>query len=192
VVSERDPEEALDQLDAGEVEIAVTVDYPGAPSRQDARYHRVDLLTDVMDAVVPAGHPLARRSSVDLGELSGDVWVGAAASDTCSHVVSGICAASGFSPDIQYCCREWDAVAALVAAGVGVSLIPRSAQPLRQCGLAVLPVTGAPASRQLFALTRAGAEMDPGTRATLGAMTGVAAARHTEIIEAAEVVIVPA
>jgi DNA-binding transcriptional LysR family regulator len=186
VVSERDPEEALDHLDAGEVEIAVTVDYPGAPSRQDARYHRVDLLNDVMDAVLPASHPLAGRQAVDLAELSGDVWVGAAASEACGHIINGICAASGFSPDIQYHCREWDAVAALVAAGVGVSLLPRSAQPPRQCGLVVLPVTGAPASRQLFALTRAGTEMDPGTRAALDAMAEVADARPTEITKTPE------
>ena len=176
-VSEQEPDEALELLDAGELEIAVTVDYPGAPSREDARYRRVDLITDVMDAVVPADHPLAGRSSIDLAELAGDVWVGAAASDACAHIVTGICAAAGFSPDVQYYCREWDAVAALVAAGVGVALIPRSAQPLRPPGLAVLPVAGAPASRLLFALVRAGTEMDPGTHAVLEALSAVAAGR---------------
>ncbi len=176
-VSEQEPDEALELLDAGELEIAVTVDYPGAPSRQDARYRRADLIADVMDAVVPAGHPLAGRSSIDLTELAGDVWVGAAASDACAHIVTGICAAAGFSPDVQYYCREWDAVAALVAAGVGVALIPRSAQPLRPHDLAVLPVVGAPASRLLFALTRAGTDLDPATRATLEALNTVAAAR---------------
>src|SRR6185437_12840831 len=158
-VSEQEPDEALDLLDAGELEIAVTVDFHGAPSRQDARYHRVDLIADVMDAVVPAG----------------DVWVGAAASDACGHIVTGICAAAGFSPDVQYYCREWDAVAGLVAAGVGVALIPRSAHPLRPSGLAVLPVAGAPASRLLFALVRAGTELDPGTRAALDALSAIAA-----------------
>jgi DNA-binding transcriptional LysR family regulator len=176
-VSEREPDEALELLDAGELEIAVTVDYPGAPSREDARYRRVDLIADVMDAVVPAGHPLAGRSSIDLTELAGDVWVGAAASDACSHIVTGICAAAGFSPDVQYYCREWDAVAALVAAGVGVALIPRSAQPLRPRDLAVLPVVGAPASRLLFALTRAGTDLDPATRTALEALSAVAATR---------------
>jgi DNA-binding transcriptional LysR family regulator len=184
-VSEQEPDEALDLLDAGELEITVTVDYPGAPSREDARYCRADLIADVMDAVVPADHPLAGRSSIDLTELAGDIWVGAAASDACGHIVTGICAAAGFSPDVQYYCREWDAVAALVAAGVGVALIPRSAQPLRPRGLAVLPVEGAPASRLLFALVRAGTELDPGTRAALDALAAVAAARPDGIIAAA-------
>ena len=58
-VSEEEPDEVLGLLDAGELEIAVTVDYPGAPAREDARYRRVDLIADVMDAVVPGG-PSAR------------------------------------------------------------------------------------------------------------------------------------
>ena len=176
-VSEQEPDEALGLLDGGELEVAVTVDYPGGPAREDARYRRVDLISDVMDAVVPAGHPLAARDAVNLTELACDVWVGAAASDACGHIMTGICAAAGFSPDVQYHCREWDAVAALVAAGVGVALIPRSAQPLRPHNLAVLPVVGAPASRLLYALTRAGTEQDPATRATLEALEAVAAAR---------------
>jgi DNA-binding transcriptional LysR family regulator len=175
-VSELEPREALDSLDAGEIEIAVTVDYPGAPSRQDTRYRRVDLIADVMDAVVPADHPLAGRSCVRLAELSAEVWVGAAAGDPCGHIVNGICAAAGFAPDVQYHCQEWDAVAALVAAGAGVALVPRSAQPLRPPGLTVLPVTGEPATRLLFALMRAGTETDPGTAAVLRALEAVAAA----------------
>jgi DNA-binding transcriptional LysR family regulator len=182
-VSEQEPRDALDLLDSGELEIAVTVDFPGAPSRQDARYRRVDLIADVMDAAVPLGHPLAGRTAVELTELADEVWVGAAASDACRHIVTGICAAAGFSPDIQHYCREWDAVAALVAAGVGVSLIPRSAQPLRP-PLALLPVTGAPATRVMYALVRAGTETDPGTAAALAGLSAAAAARPDGITAA--------
>jgi DNA-binding transcriptional LysR family regulator len=187
-VSEREPDEGLALLDAGEIEIHLTVDHPGAPSRLDARYRRVDLITDVMDAVVPAGHRLAARAQADSGEvelaeLAGEVWVGAAASDACGHIITGICAAAGFAPDVQHHCREWDAVAALVAAGLGVSLIPRSAQPLRPGGLAVLPVAGGPASRLMYALVRAGTETDPGTAAVLAALRAVAAARSDGIAD---------
>jgi DNA-binding transcriptional LysR family regulator len=65
---------------------------------------------------------------------------------------------------------------------VGVALIPRSAQPLRPSGLAVLPVAGAPVTRLLFALVRAGTELDPGTRAALAALGVVAATRPDGII----------
>jgi DNA-binding transcriptional LysR family regulator len=174
-INEQEPREALDLLDAGEAEIIVTVDYPGAPSRQDARYRRVDLIDDVMDAILPADHALAGQPSVHLTDLATEAWVGAAASDPCGYIVNGICAASGFTPDVRHHCQEWDAVAALVAAGAGVALVPRSAQPLRSAGLAVLPVTGVPATRPLFALVRAGTETDPAIAAVLETLSAVAA-----------------
>jgi hypothetical protein len=48
----------------------------------------------------------------------------------------------------------------------------------------VLPVAGAPASRLLFALVRAGTELDPGTRVTLEALGAVAAARPDGMVPA--------
>lgn len=174
-VINREPRDALDLLNAGEAEIIVTVDYPDAPSRQDARYRRVDLIDDVMDAVLPADHPLASRSRIHLTDLATETWVGAAASDPCGYIVNGMCAASGFTPGIRHLTQEWDAVAALVAAGAGVSLVPRSAQPLRASGLAVRPVTGVPATRTLFALLRAGTEADPATASVLETLVGQAA-----------------
>jgi DNA-binding transcriptional LysR family regulator len=171
----REPRDALDLLDAGEAEIIVTVDYPEAPSRQDARYCRVDLIDDVMDAVLPADHPLAGQDFIDLTDLATEPWVGSAASDPCGYIVNGICATAGFTPDVRHDTQEWDAVAALVAAGAGVALVPRSAQPLRPSGIAVLPVAGAPATRPLFALLRAGTEADPAIATVLEALRAVAA-----------------
>lgn len=170
----REPLEALELLDSGEAEIIVTVDYPGAPSRQDPRYCRVDLIDDIMDAVLPAGHPLADQESVDLAELATEAWVGSAPSEPCMHIVNGLCAAAGFTPDIRHLTQEWDSAAALVAAGAGIAMIPRSAQPLRGSGLAVLPVTGAPATRTLFALLRAGTDADPAIAAVLETLVAVA------------------
>ncbi|HWB36821.1 MAG TPA: LysR family transcriptional regulator [Rugosimonospora sp.] len=174
---EYEPAEALALLDAGELDVVVAVDFLGAPTRRDRRYHRVDLITDVMDAVLPTGHPLADPAGVRLADLAGEVWVGAAANDACAHIVNGVCASAGFAPDIRHHCREWSAAAALVAAGAGVALIPRLAQPLHQDGLVVCPVLGEPASRLLFALARAGTEVNPGTAAVLDTIRAVATDR---------------
>jgi DNA-binding transcriptional LysR family regulator len=172
---EREAEEALELLDAGELEVALTVDFLGAPSRQDRRYHRVDLLVEPMDAVLPVGHLLADPAGVPLTALAGEAWVATYSSDACAQIITGVCAAVGFTPDVRHYCREWDAVAALVAAGAGVALIPRLAQPLRPAGLVVCPVLGAPASRRLIALARTGTHADPGTAAVLDALRAVAA-----------------
>ena len=135
-----------------------------------------------MDAVVPAGHPLAGRSSIDLKELAGDVWVGARGQRLVRHIVTGICAAAGFSPDVQHYCpgmgrrrragggrrggRADPALGAAAAAG-------RPGRTARR--------RRARFSRLLFALVRAGTEPDPGIRAALGALGAVAAARSDGI-----------
>ena len=78
---------------------------------------------------------------------------------------------------MQHECQEWDAVAALVAAGAGVALIPRLAQPLRQRSVVTLPVVGSPASRLIFAAVRAGSNSSPPAMAVLDMLAEVAAER---------------
>ena len=47
-----------------------------APAPGDARFARRPLLDDPLDAVLPAGHPLAGRSAIALEALADDTWVG--------------------------------------------------------------------------------------------------------------------
>jgi DNA-binding transcriptional LysR family regulator len=180
--TEADGNDALALLDAGEVDLIITSDFVGAPIRHDARYHRTDLIADILDAVLPMGHPLANLQGVRLGDLAGEVWVGAEPGDSCGHIISGVCAAAGFVPDTRHRCKEWDAVAALVSAGAGVALIPRLAFPLRQRDVVICPVLGQPAARVLFALTRAGTQLDPGTAAVIAMLGDVAAERPDGVV----------
>jgi DNA-binding transcriptional LysR family regulator len=177
LVRERDIGDALASLDAGELDIAVSIDQLGAPRRDDPRYHRVDLLTDVLDALLPADHPLATLAELPLEALAQERWVSSAPTDACAQITLGVCAAAGFTPDVQHHCQEWDAVAALVAAGAGVALVPRLAHPLRPGGLVAVPLTGHPPARSIYATTRAGRDADAPTAAMLEAMRQVASER---------------
>lgn len=179
-VFEQEPEEALVALDCGDVDVMVQADNSGSPARTDSRYHRVDLVTDILDIVVPQGHPIANPNGVRLADLAEESWVGGHPGDACSSISLGACAAAGFVPDMQHHSREWDAVAALVAAGAGVALVPRMAYPLRQAGVVCCPVVGSPAARVLSALVRAGAERDPGIAAVLDMLTQIAAQAPAE------------
>ncbi|PRY12518.1 LysR substrate-binding domain-containing protein [Kineococcus rhizosphaerae] len=177
LVRERDPVVAIAGLDAGELDVVVAVDHPGGPRRDDARYDRVDLLTDVLDVLLPADHRLADRDEVDLAELAREEWIAAAADDACAQITMGACAAAGFSPDVRHHTGEYDALAALVAAGAGVALVPRLAHPLRPSGLRVVPLTGPPPARSIYAATRAGRGTDAPTAAVLEEFRRVATER---------------
>lgn len=179
-ISDSEPPAVFTDLDLGDLDIAVSSDYQGGPPRHDPRYHRVDLLNDTLDAALPAGHPLARASGIRLETLAGEPWVGSAPGDPCSQIQLGVCAAAGFSPNLVHRCTEWGAVAALVAAGCGVALVPRLAQPLGVEGIVVCPVVGTPAARRVFAAVRSGAQADPVIATVLQTLQDVAAQRCLE------------
>jgi DNA-binding transcriptional LysR family regulator len=180
-VSESEPPMIFDKLESGEFDIVISADYADAPRREDPRYHRVDLLTDKLDAVLPEGHELLDddtvRDGIRLDRLASYPWIDSSQDKPCSQITKAVCAAAGFSPDVQHECWEWDAVAALVAAGAGVALIPRLAQPLRQRSLVTIPVVGSPASRLIFAAVRASSTTSPPSMAVLSMLAEVAAER---------------
>jgi DNA-binding transcriptional LysR family regulator len=164
------------RLDAGDLDLVITVDHHGGPRRGDPRYARTELLRDPFLAALPAGHPLAQAPEVALEALAEEPWVVGALRGPCQEVSLAACAAAGFSPDIQFQVNDWEAVAALVAAGCGVALVPRLALPGGGPeGLALRPLAGPRRpSRNLHALVRAGAERHPGLAPVLAALAAEA------------------
>jgi DNA-binding transcriptional LysR family regulator len=160
-VVEAEPPDLFTALDAGQVDVAVAVDFAKAPPHTDGRYERVDLFTDVLDLVVPAGHPLVGQGPLRLRELARDAWIVGAAESCCGAVARSVCAAAGFTPDVRHAVNDWGALAALVEAGQGVALIPRLVRELyARREVAVVPLLGEPPSRNVFAAVRAGSEGD--------------------------------
>ncbi|MDO0933320.1 LysR substrate-binding domain-containing protein [Streptomyces sp. DG2A-72] len=161
-VVESEPPDLFTALDAGQVDVAIAVDFAAAPPHTDKRYVRTDLLTDVLDLAAPADHPLAGQGRVALRELAGEAWIVGEARSCCGAVARSVCAAAGFTPDIRHAVNDWAAVAALVEAGQGVALIPRlvrSSYAGRR--ITLLTTDGEPPSRNVFAAVRAGSERDP-------------------------------
>jgi DNA-binding transcriptional LysR family regulator len=162
-VVEAESPDVFTALDAGEVDVAIAVDFAAAPPHTDRRYSRIDLLRDVLDLALPASHRFAHLDQVPLRDLATDPWIVAEPDTCCGAVTRSVCAAAGFTPDIRHTVNDWSAIAALVEAGAGIALIPRLAQPLPQRGLILCtPSTTGPAPfRSVFAAVRAGSEKDP-------------------------------
>ncbi len=96
---EDEPPQIFTRLDAGDVDIVIAADYRDAPSRHDPHYHRVDLLTDRMDAVLPQGHPLANPDGVRLADFAAEPWVGIERSrQPCAQITLAVCAVRGVQP----------------------------------------------------------------------------------------------
>lgn len=160
---EVEAEEGFQRLESHELDLVISMEAPGAPGHDDPRLHRVDLLADRLDALLPIGHPLAGRRRIALSELAADDWIVHPVGFTCEAVVLGGCRAAGFSPRIVHRSANFDAMIALCGAGLGVALVPRlaHAHPQEQDGAVLVPLAGVAPARHLFAACRRGAEGAP-------------------------------
>ena len=93
--------EAVERLRGGEADLAVVHHLPGVAVPETAGLRRRRLLVDHLHIVLPAGHRLARRDAVGLGELEGEPLV-LPRRDTPAgrfrSLVEHLCAQAGFAP----------------------------------------------------------------------------------------------
>ncbi|CAL99697.1 DNA-binding transcriptional LysR family regulator [Saccharopolyspora erythraea NRRL 2338] len=120
---EDEPPGSLETLRRGECDIALAFTYPGFGERPCDDVIGIEVLEDPVVAVLPTGHRLSRRRSLDLAELRGERWI--AGCPRCRDHFVRACAAAGFEPDIAFTTDDNLAVQSLVAAGTGIALMPR-------------------------------------------------------------------
>ncbi|GAQ58880.1 LysR family transcriptional regulator [Streptomyces acidiscabies] len=154
-----------------QVDVAVAVEYRGAPAADDPRLTHVPLYAEPFDAVLPSHHRLADTPEVPLAELAKDTWVGPYPGNPCHDVAVLACENAGFQPRMEHASDDFRAVVALVAVGAGVALVPRSALlGTDLAGVRVRPVDGVAPTRRVFAAIRRGAETHPLIRPVLEAL----------------------
>ncbi len=136
------PEEALALLRSGRVDVAVIFRYDEFAD-EDSDIRLQHLLDDPTYVVGPdaentvAGHRDSR-------------WIGGC--ERCRTHLLAVCAAEGFSPAIEYTTDDIIVMQALVAAGMGVAILPGLALRAHQVeGVTATEHVGAP--RRVFAAT---------------------------------------
>lgn len=126
----------LRMLRAHQIELAVIVDASSHDhDLTGLRYER--LLTGRLRVAVPDRHRLAGLPSVTAADLRHEPWIAGTgpAGDTHLGAAPGIP-----EPRIAYRAEDWLARLGLVAAGLGVALVPDSVASLVSRGITVLPL----------------------------------------------------
>ncbi|WP_344288617.1 LysR family transcriptional regulator [Streptomyces synnematoformans] len=155
---------------ADEVDLTLVLPGPSAPPVTDPRFEQTPLLTDRQDLLVPADHALARPAGVHLAEAADQPWIVKKHGNDTYPLTTAACAAAGFTPRIAHQVKEWYAVSALVAEGLGVCLIPRMV-PLPRHPIARVPLLGDPApARRFLTVVRRGSAAHPLVTAGLEAV----------------------
>src|SRR5215218_3975462 len=160
-------EEAIGGLRTGRADLVLVARPAGEPPTDQVEAHR--LLEDPMLAVLPGGHRLARRRTLRLDDLAGEPWVlggGPGCSDRAT--ILRACHAAGFEPrvTVDFPTDDYNATQGMVAAGAGVTLLPRLALAVPRDDLAVRPMAGRGPSREVAAAVRRG-DQGPATLAML-------------------------
>jgi DNA-binding transcriptional LysR family regulator len=120
----------------GEVDLALTGPLP----EPDERLTTALLLRQRLVVAVPAEHRLADRRRVRLAELDGEEFVGLKPGYGLRRITDELCAAAGFTPRLSCVGEEVDTIRGLVAAGLGLAVLPPSV-PRPPRGLVELPIT---------------------------------------------------
>jgi DNA-binding transcriptional LysR family regulator len=168
-LAEGEPEEILPRLRAGELDLALLFEFAGQTPLQEGMT-RVELIEDPMDRALHREHPLATRRALRLEDLHAQAWVQTSRSSPCARHVVRCCHAAGFEPNVAFESDDYQTVQGLVAAGVGVALIPELALSVVREGIAIRGLSPSPPVRQVIAASPPGARLVPAAPAMLGVL----------------------
>ncbi|MHC5258496.1 LysR family transcriptional regulator [Streptomyces sp. UC4497] len=168
-LSEVDPHLSVDLVAKGAVDVVVAHDWDIAPLPAPAGVEQAVIGDDLCDLVVPAGHPLAGRDAVRREELGGERWVSQPPGRVCHDWLLRTMRSAGFEPLIAHQAEENPTLAALVAAGLGIAVLPRLGRGTLPDGVATVRLEPVP-RRRLYALWRDGTSRRPAVRAVVEAL----------------------
>ncbi|WP_066949649.1 LysR family transcriptional regulator [Streptomyces lushanensis] len=174
---EAEPPASAVMLREGDCDVALAFRYGGSAAEWDDLVVR-PLLVDRLVGVVPEGHRLAGADAgsgtVAIGELADEPWI--AGCPRCRKQLVDACEESGFTPRIDFATDDYPAVIGLVAAGLGVAMLPELAlEAVRPRGVRTLTVEPS-VHREIVALTLPDLAQVPAVAATLDQLV-LAAAR---------------
>lgn len=133
-----DTPQQVDALVAAQIDIGLL-----RPWVNNEEISTVNLYDERMLVALSARHPLANRGSIELRALADEVFISyrRQPSGGYNRMIMSICRDAGFLPRTQYELDELYTIVAMVAAGLGVALLPQPARNLQIPGVTYLDLT---------------------------------------------------
>jgi DNA-binding transcriptional LysR family regulator len=141
--------ETLPLVAAGEIDLAVVTDV-GADAPQDVALEH--LMDDPFYVALPHGHPLADEPELRMEDLRDESWI---EGRHCGAALFAAARDAGFEPHVAFDSADWLGKQGLVAAGVGVTLIPTLALGTVREGLKLRSLGADGPSRRVFLASHA-------------------------------------
>ncbi|WP_328617410.1 LysR family transcriptional regulator [Amycolatopsis sp. NBC_00355] len=158
----------------GRLDLAVVT----PPRQPPAGVELIALLDDPLFVAMAPGHPLAGHPGVTGEQLRDQRWI--TGSTEPGTTLLGAWADPAWQPEIAFVARDWVAKFGLVAAGLGITVVPGLAVPALPPGLVITRVDHPAATRATAVATRPVAEAGP-RRAFLESLRDAAADLTAEV-----------
>jgi DNA-binding transcriptional LysR family regulator len=175
--------EALRRLRSGDLDLAVVyrVWQPAGNRRQQSNEGLDEeyLGDDLYRVALRPAHPLARRRQLRLAELAAERFIAPPAEGfllTYRTMLEQLCADAGFQPNIAHPVNDVTVARALVAAGLGVAVLPDLALSPPHQDVAVRPIRDIQPFRSVHATWLRGRRV-PSVAQMVGCLTDASAKR---------------
>ncbi|MGQ4365807.1 LysR family transcriptional regulator [Streptomyces sp. SAS_272] len=165
-LSESDPHLSVGMVAKGAVDMSVVHDWDIAPLPLPPGVEQAVIGEDQCALLVPQGHPFAGRDSVRREDLGGERWVCQPPGRVCHEWLVRTLRTAGHEPEIVHQADENPTLVALVAAGLGICLIPRLGRGPLPAEVVEVALDPTPV-RRLYALWRTTAAQRPAIAETV-------------------------
>jgi DNA-binding transcriptional LysR family regulator len=173
-LEEADPHECAARLREGELDLAVVYEFPD-DEPLPAQLRLAPLLEDRLHIALPPGHRLVSRRRIRLTELEGETWIQGVRRGPTVSTLPAACRAAGFEPRIAFQTDDPTAWQGLVAAGVGIAVIPQLALPTARADISVRELDAPSLVRNVSLAMPSGRYRLPAAAAMAEALGAVAA-----------------
>ncbi len=153
-LTEADPPVSLPRLTNGDFDAVLAYDYPSMAVAKDPGLRWQVLAEDPMAVALPPGDALSSRDCLTMSDLAGRVFI-APYNCVCRDALADAARRAGFVLDIASETNDYLAMLGLVAAGVGVAILPRLITPFTLPGVTLLPLVDQRLRRSVAIVTRA-------------------------------------
>ncbi|MCW2754368.1 MAG: LysR family transcriptional regulator, partial [Marmoricola sp.] len=153
-LAEVEPWQAVDRVATGQADLAVVHRWGDVPIDIPDHLDRRTVHRDEAEVIVHAGHRLAARKSLTPADLLDERWIATPDGTICRQWLRRMYAGTGRVPVIEHTSMEFDSHLALVAAGLGIALVPRLGRSALPPGTYAIRVREPKPEREVIAVWR--------------------------------------
>ncbi|MDT9595149.1 LysR family transcriptional regulator [Nocardioides zeae] len=169
-LAEEEPWDTVDLVARGQADVGLAHAWGDVPLAVPDHLAETVVGHDVAEVVLREDHPLARRDGVTPHDLADEPWVATPPGTICREWLDRMHDGTGRRPRVVHQSREFASHTAMVAAGLGIALVPRLGRAPLEPGLTTIEVTDPVPTRTVLAFHRRSQAGSPAVAAVVAAL----------------------